>query len=186
MTTSLVVVGTMMQAMAPGTLDVAAIVVAVGADGVIRAVETAGSPAAEATMAEAECVVQLGPDQRLLPGMIDLHLHAPQWPQLGTGLDLPLEQWLWSNTFPLEARFADLAFAREVWNDMVPTLLAHGTTTAVYYATIDEVATAALAEACVTFGQRAFVGRVAMDRPTGTPEWYRDRTARSRTGSTAT
>ena len=28
----------------------------------------------------------------LLPGLIDTHLHAPQWPQLGTGLDLPLEK----------------------------------------------------------------------------------------------
>jgi guanine deaminase len=173
-TTALVVMGTMMQATAPAMLEVAEVVVAVDADGVIAAVHAAGSVAADAVLAEAERVVRLGPNQRLLPGMIDLHLHAPQWPQLGTGLDLPLEQWLWVNTFPLEARFADLAFAREVWSDMVPTLLAHGTTTAVYYATIDEVAAAALAEACVSFGQRAFVGRVAMDHPTGTPEWYRD------------
>lgn len=116
----------------------------------------------------------LDDDVVLIPGLIDTHVHAPQWPQLGTGLDLPLERWLFEYTFPLEARYADEAFARAVWNRMVPGLLTHGTTTAVYYGSIHEEATLALAEACVGFGQRAFVGRVAMDHPDGTPDWYRD------------
>jgi guanine deaminase len=110
----------------------------------------------------------------LLPGLIDSHNHAPQWPQLGTGLDLPLEKWLFDYTFPLEARYADAGFAEMVWNRMVPTLLKHGTTTAVYYSSIHNDATRLLAEACVRHGQRAFVGRVGMDHPEGTPEWYRD------------
>ncbi len=118
--------------------------------------------------------VELGADRLLLPGLVDCHIHAPQWPQLGTGLDLPLEDWLFAHTFPLEARFADVDFATEVWAHMVPTLLSHGTTTAVYYASIHEPATTELAAACHRFGQRAFVGRVAMDHPDGTPEWYRD------------
>lgn len=121
--------------------------------------------------------VSLSADAILLPGMIDLHIHAPQWPQLGTGLDVPLEQWLFDYTFPLEARFTDLDFAAEVWTDLVTTLLRHGTTTAVYYATQDLAATTLLAKICVDLGQRAFVGRVAMDHPTGTPDWYRDATA---------
>lgn len=116
----------------------------------------------------------LDDDEVLIPGLIDTHVHAPQWPQLGTGLDLPLERWLFEYTFPLEARYADEAFARAVWNRMVPGLLTHGTTTAVYYGSIHEEATLALAKACVGFGQRAFVGRVAMDHPDGTPDWYRD------------
>ncbi|MEM7140254.1 MAG: amidohydrolase family protein [Actinomycetota bacterium] len=110
----------------------------------------------------------------LLPGLIDTHLHAPQWPQLATALDRPLEEWLFDHTFPLEARFADLDFAERVWDAMVPALLRGGTTTAVYHASIHEDATTALARACHRHGQRAFVGRVAMDHPTGTPEWYRD------------
>ena len=36
----------------------------------------------------------LGPDTVLVPGFIDLHIHAPQWPQLGTGYDVPLDEWL--------------------------------------------------------------------------------------------
>ncbi len=113
----------------------------------------------------------------LLPGLIDLHVHAPQWPQLGTGLDLPLDRWLFDYTFPLEARFGDLGFAERVWESLLPGLLSRGTTTAVYYASTHEPATLALAEACVRHGQRAFVGRVAMDHPQGTPHFYRDRDA---------
>lgn len=115
------------------------------------------------------------PDSTIvIPGMIDTHIHAPQWPQLGTGLDLPLESWLFEHTFPLEQRLTEPEFAARVWPDMVSTLLAHGTTTAVYYATVSVETTTMLAEACVAAGQRAFVGRVAMDHPDGTPTWYRD------------
>jgi guanine deaminase len=115
----------------------------------------------------------------LIPGLIDTHIHAPQWPQLGTGLDLPLENWLFENTFPLEKRLTDPVFAAEVWPAMVQTLLAHGTTTATYYATVSVETTTLLAETCVRLGQRAFVGRVAMDHPEGTPDWYRDADAAS-------
>ncbi len=110
----------------------------------------------------------------LLPGLIDTHVHAPQWPQLGTGLDLPLERWLFEYTFPLEARYADPGFAAAVWDDLVASLLAHGTTSAVYYGTLDVDATTSLAATCAARGQRALVGRVAMDHPDGTPDWYRD------------
>lgn len=138
----------------------------VGADGRIDSIRTAtGVDEADA---------EVPPNMVLFPGLIDTHLHAPQWPQLATALDRPLEEWLFDHTFPLEARFADLAFAQRVWDDMVPALLAGGTTTAVYHGSIHEPATVALAEACHRHGQRAFVGRVAMDHPTGTPEWYRD------------
>ncbi len=51
----------------------------------------------------------------LLPGFVDLHVHAPQYPQLGRALDVPLEVWLHKYTFPLEARYADAAFARRVY-----------------------------------------------------------------------
>ena len=29
-----------------------------------------------------------------LPGFIDLHIHASQWAQAGTALDMPLHEWL--------------------------------------------------------------------------------------------
>lgn len=110
----------------------------------------------------------------LVPGLIDTHIHAPQWTQRGVGLDLPLDRWLNDYTFPLESSFADTAFAESVWQAMVPELLAVGTTTAVYYSSVHETATRALAETCDEYGQRAFVGRVAMDHPDNTPVGYRD------------
>ena len=134
-------------------------------------------PAAQAALDSATERVELTPGTFLMPGLVDLHIHAPQWPQLGTGLDLPLERWLFDYTFPLEARYADTEFAAAVWDDLVPSLLAMGTTTAVYFSSNHLEATTALARACARHGQRALVGRVAMDHPDGTPEWYRDATA---------
>lgn len=110
----------------------------------------------------------------LIPGLVDLHIHAPQFPQLGTALDVPLEEWLFRYTFPLEARYADLDFATRVYDALVRRLLANGTTTAVYFATIHGPASLRLAETCLALGQRALVGRVAMDHPEGCPEYYRD------------
>jgi len=140
------------------------VIVDVDEEGVITAVGHRDGPVTH----------DLGRDSVLLPGLIDTHLHAPQWPQLGTGLDLPLEQWLMEHTFPLEKRLTEPEFAAAVWPQMVATLLAHGTTTAVYFATVSVETTTMLAESCAELGQRAFVGRVAMDHPDGTPEWYRD------------
>ncbi|PKU25461.1 guanine deaminase [Telmatospirillum siberiense] len=110
----------------------------------------------------------------LLPGMIDLHVHAPQYPQLGQALDVPLETWLTRYTFPLESRYADLAFARRGYGLLVEDLLANGTTTALYYATIHQPASRLLADICLERGQRALIGKVAMDHPGLCPETYRD------------
>lgn len=118
--------------------------------------------------------VDLVGDCVLIPGFVDTHVHAPQWPQLGTGLDLPLEEWLGRYTFPLEARYADPAFAAVVWHDLVATLLQHGTTTAAYFATRHVEATVELGRVCAELGQRALVGRVAMDHPEMTPVDLRD------------
>ncbi len=180
MAAELAVRGTAFHTPSPDTLDVLDdVVISVDDTGTITSVGSAESAAGKEAWRGATRQVRLGRNERLLPGLIDLHLHAPQWPQLGTGLDLPLERWLLEHTFPLEARFADVGFAEEVWGHMVPTLLAHGTTTAVYFGSIHEPATLALAEACVRAGQRAFVGRVAMDHPDSTPEWYRDESPKS-------
>lgn len=181
-----IVAGTVYQVPMPGELQVMRdAVIEIADDGVISAVHAADTPEAESALARARSVHRLSAQQRLLPGLVDTHIHAPQWPQLGTGLDIPLDRWLFEYTFPLEARYADRNFAESVWSRMVPALLRHGTTTAVYYSTIHEESTLALAEACVSHGQRAFVGRVGMDHPDGTPDWYRDGSARTTVESSA-
>jgi guanine deaminase len=176
----LIVSATVMQAAAPDRLEVIEdAVVAVDDAGVITAVEPGASAEGAALLRSAGGSVEhvaAAPGSVLIPGLVDLHIHAPQWPQMGTGLDLPLERWLFEHTFPLEARYADAAFAAPVWADLVDGLLRHGTTTAVYFATNHIDATTSLARAAAGAGQRAYVGRVAMDHPEGTPEWYRDAT----------
>ena len=136
-----------------------------------------GGGIAEVSTGPGPADVVLGDREYLLPGLVDLHVHAPQWPQAGTGLDLSLAAWLEDRTFPLEARYTDPALCEAVWPDLVRTLCASGTTTAVYYATVDVDATSALARTCADVGQRALVGRVAMDHPDTTPAWYRDPSA---------
>ena len=117
---------------------------------------------------------RLAEGQYLLPGFIDLHVHAPQWAQSGTALDIPLYDWLNTYTFPLESKFADLDFAGRVYDDLVSTLLANGTTTVLYFATVHKEASLLLAELCAKKGQRGLVGKVVMDDPAQNPEYYRD------------
>jgi guanine deaminase len=130
--------------------------------------------AAIAQFAAAGRLTTLAPRQFLLPGLVDLHIHAPQFPQLGKALDRPLAEWLHAYTFPLEARFSDTAFAGRVYASLVETLLANGTTTAAYFATRHLASSKILAETCLAKGQRALVGRVAQDDPAQCPAYYRD------------
>ncbi|WP_195571426.1 guanine deaminase [Paenibacillus sp. 1001270B_150601_E10] len=116
----------------------------------------------------------LAEGQYFLPGFIDLHVHAPQWAQSGTALDIPLYDWLNTYTFPLESKFSDLSFAEKVYGDVVSTLLANGTTTALYFATVHKEASLLLAELCTKKGQRGLVGKVVMDDPEQNPAFYRD------------
>lgn len=104
----------------------------------------------------------------------DTHIHAPQYPNAGIFGKTTLLDWLEKHTFPMEASLKDLAKARKVYTAVVRRTLSHGTTTAAYYATIDVAATNLLTDLCFAVGQRAFVGRVCMDRPGINPDYYRD------------
>jgi guanine deaminase len=153
------------------------VLIEVDDSGVIRAIHGKDTPQAAAAAAHhsaAGSLVTLGKSEYLLPGLIDLHVHAPQWPQLGLALDLPLEEWLQAHTFPLEARYGDTGYARQVYESLVDALLANGTTTAMYFGTIHLPATQALADICLRRSQRALIGRVAMDDPAQCPAYYRD------------
>jgi guanine deaminase len=151
-----------------------------GAGGRIEAIHAAASDEAAALAARhraAGTLVTFPPGHYLLPGFVDLHVHAPQWPQLGLALDLPLEDWLQTCTFPLEARYADLSYAETAYESLVDSLLANGTTTALYFASIHLAATQKLADICLRRSQRALIGRVAMDNPEQCPDFYRDPSA---------
>lgn len=112
--------------------------------------------------------------EMMIPGFVDLHIHAPQWAQAGTALDQPLETWLSQYTFPLEAKYRDLEFANTVYQDVIKTTLGYGTTTALYFGTADREPSTLLANLCGRLGQRGLVGKVVMDDPAGNPEYCRD------------
>lgn len=54
-----------------------------------------------------------------MPGLVDTHIHAPQYLFAGTRVDLPLLQWLTTYTFPTEAKYKDSDFAEEVYTRVV-------------------------------------------------------------------
>lgn len=155
--------GSFVHAPKRGEIEVLAdAVIGIDADGVIESIGTGDAD------------VELPAGTMVLPGFVDLHIHAPQYPQLGQALDVPLEVWLGKYTFPLEARYADLDFARPRYTALVEDLVANGTTTALYFATADLAPTKLLAEICHQKGQRALVGKVVMDDPAACPEDYCD------------
>ena len=153
------------------------VLIDIGADGTIAAMHRPSDPnyrTIREAREEGGELVTLPIGSYLLPGFVDLHVHAPQYPQLGSALDLPLEVWLQKYTFPLEARYEDLAFAKRSYGLLVDDLLANGTTTALYFATVHQDATRSLADICLEKGQRALIGKVAMDNADECPDYYRD------------
>ncbi|KAH7234237.1 hypothetical protein B0J15DRAFT_571265, partial [Fusarium solani] len=100
----------------------------------------------------------------LIPGFVDIHNHAPQWPMRGLGQGLHILDWLNDVTFPFEARFADHDYASSMYEYTVEDFLRHGITTASYYGSRHAEATRILAKICHKKGQRALVGKCNMDR----------------------
>lgn len=54
-----------------------------------------------------------------MPGLIDTHIHAPQVPNIGLGLDKTLLDWLNTYTFPTESQFKDTVFAKNIYENVV-------------------------------------------------------------------
>ncbi len=103
-------------------------------------------------------------DRLIIPGFVDLHFHAPQYPNIGLGLDKELLPWLEDYTFPTEAKFSDVDFADRVYNMVTNELLKQGTTRVVLFATIHLESTKLLARILDESGIGAYVGKVNMDR----------------------
>jgi cytosine/adenosine deaminase-related metal-dependent hydrolase len=106
----------------------------------------------------------------ILPGFVDAHCHAPQYVFTGTGMDLPLLAWLEKYTFPSEAKFKNTDFAKMAYEKSIKRHLKCGTTFASYFATIHNNAGKVLVDVISQSGQRAFVGKVSMDR--NSPDFY--------------
>lgn len=100
----------------------------------------------------------------IIPGFVDLHFHAPQYANLGLGLDKELLPWLTDYTFPEEAKYADLDYASGVFKKVAYDLWRNGTTRVVLLSTLHRQATEKLMEIMDQSGLGAYVGKVNMDR----------------------
>ena len=113
----------------------------------------------------------------IIPGFVDLHLHAPQFGNLGLGLDKELMPWLEAYTFPEEAKFSDVDYARKVYSAFIRELWKNGTTRACVFATIHKNSSKLLMDMFAEAGLSAFVGKVNMNR--NSPEFLIETTEAS-------
>jgi len=133
-------------------------------DGVV-AVDAAGriayaGPAEEYSGAEAP--VDIRP-LAVMPGLIDVHGHLPQFPLTGLSGGLTLIPWLSKLMAPTERGFSGQA-AAPLAEHYFSLFAAAGTTTAVLYGSVDAEATDASFSVAARHGLRVVLGQCLMDR----------------------
>ncbi|MCD7895529.1 MAG: amidohydrolase family protein [Planctomycetaceae bacterium] len=100
----------------------------------------------------------------IVPGLVDLHMHAPQYAFRGLGMDLELLDWLNTQTFPEESRYADTAYAERAYQALLADLVAGPNTRACIFSTLHLPATKILMDRLEASGLVTMVGKVNMDR----------------------
>lgn len=111
----------------------------------------------------------------IIPGLIDLHMHAPQYTYRGLHMDLELLEWLNKYTFPAEAKYEDPEYARVTYGRFVDRMVKSATTRACIFATVHREATEILMELLEEAGLHTMVGKLNMDR--NTPDYLREESA---------
>lgn len=99
----------------------------------------------------------------LLPGMVDGHVHAPQF-FATTSYGKQLMDWLHDSIFTAEARLVEPDYARACADAFVSHLLKHGTTTALVFGPQFTHALGALFDSAERQGLRLLSGLTLMDR----------------------
>ena len=99
----------------------------------------------------------------ILPGFIDLHVHYPQTEMIAAHGEQLLE-WLNKYTFPTEAKFRDVEYARTIASFFLDELLRNGTTTALVLTTIFPHSVDVLFEEAQRRGMRLIAGQMLMSR----------------------
>lgn len=100
----------------------------------------------------------------VIPGLVDLHLHAPQYQYAGLYMDEELLSWLERHTFPEEAKYRSLDYADKAYDILVDDLKRSETTRAAIFGTVFKDSTLLLMKKLSKAGIRGFVGKVNMDR----------------------
>ncbi len=113
----------------------------------------------------------------IIPGLIDLHVHAPQYTFRGLGMDYELIDWLNVNTFPEESRYKDVDYASKAYDIFVDDLLHSFTTRASIFATVHKESTLLLMDKLEHVGLVTMVGKLNMDR--NCPDYIREETEES-------
>lgn len=103
-------------------------------------------------------------DRLLIPAMNDMHVHAPQFRNQGIAMDLELLPWLQNYTFPEELKFADIAYAEQIYRRFVRTLWRYGTMRVVAFASVHLDSTRLLMQLLDKAGMGGRVGKVNMNR----------------------
>lgn len=116
-------------------------------------------------------------DMVILPGLSDLHMHAPQYAMRSNGMDMELLDWLETYTFPVESRYEQLDYANAAYGRLVEDIRKSATTRACIFGTIHNQATLLLMEMLETAGVRGYVGKVNMDR--NSPDYLREESAKA-------
>ncbi|MFR9070367.1 MAG: amidohydrolase family protein [Paraclostridium sp.] len=102
-------------------------------------------------------------DKLIIPGMNDLHCHAPQFRNLGMAMDKELIPWLNDYTFPEESKYADIEYADKMYKRFVKEVWKKGTTRIAVFATVHKEASIRLMDIFKASGLGAFVGKVNMN-----------------------
>ena len=100
----------------------------------------------------------------IIPGMNDMHVHAPQFRNLGIAMDMELLPWLQNYTFPEEMKFADVDYADKMYRRFIKSLWKVGTTRTVAFGTVHKEATAHLMKLMQSAGMGGMIGKVNMNR----------------------
>ena len=103
-------------------------------------------------------------DSLIFPGMVDLHVHAPQYAFRGLCMDLELMDWLNRYTFPEEEKYEDLEYAERAYGMFVDAMKRGATTRSCIFATRHRYATELLMKLMEESGLISYVGKVNMDR----------------------
>lgn len=100
----------------------------------------------------------------VIPGLVDLHVHAPQYTFRGTGMDLELLEWLNTYTFHEESKYSDLQYAENAYRYFTEDLRQGPNTRACVLATLHIESTVLLMDMLEASGLCTLVGKVNMDR----------------------
>ena len=100
----------------------------------------------------------------VVPGLVDLHVHAPQFAFRGTNMDLELMDWLNTYTFPEESKFSDTSYADRVYSYFTDAIKKSATTRMVAFSSLHVEGTLILMDKMEEIGIRSYIGKVNMDR----------------------